>query len=259
MLAVILAGGFGTRIQEETSDKPKPMIEIGGKPLLWHIIKIYSAYGINDFIICCGYKGYCIKEYFSSYMLHESDITVDFSTRNIEYHNSNKEPWKITMIDTGKNTMTGSRIKKIINLIKEDTFCLTYGDGVSNVNIDELMKFHRSSGKLATLTAVKPPGRFGSLVLEDDLVSKFTEKPLGDGSYINGGFFVLNKKIINYIPEGDFVVWEQEPLFNLSKDNELGAFKHNGFWRPVDTLRDKIFLEDLWRKGAPWIIDKKHE
>ncbi len=259
MLAVILAGGFGTRIQEETSDKPKPMIEIGGKPLLWHIIKIYSAYGINDFIICCGYKGYCIKEYFSSYMLHESDITVDFSTRNIEYHNSNKEPWKITMIDTGKNTMTGSRIKKIINLIKEDTFCLTYGDGVSNVNIDELMKFHRSSGKLATLTAVKPPGRFGSLVLEDDLVSKFTEKPLGDGSYINGGFFVLNKKIINYIPEGDFVVWEQEPLFNLSKDNELGAFKHNGFWRPVDTLRDKIFLEDLWSKGAPWIIDKKDE
>ena len=259
MLAVILAGGFGTRIQEETSDKPKPMIEIGGKPLLWHIIKIYSAYGINDFIICCGYKGYCIKEYFSSYMLHESDITVDFSTRNIKYHNSNKEPWKITMIDTGKNTMTGSRIKKIINLIKEDTFCLTYGDGVSNVNIDELMKFHRSSGKLATLTAVKPPGRFGSLVLEDDLVSKFTEKPLGDGSYINGGFFVLNKKIINYIPEGDFVVWEQEPLFNLSKDNELGAFKHNGFWRPVDTLRDKIFLEDLWSKGAPWIIDKKDE
>mgnify|MGYP001395703830 FL=1 len=259
MLAVILAGGFGTRIQEETSDKPKPMIEIGGKPLLWHIIKIYSAYGINDFIICCGYKGYCIKEYFSSYMLHESDITVNFSTRNIEYHNTNKEPWKITMIDTGKNTMTGSRIKKIINLIKEDTFCLTYGDGVSNVNIDELMKFHRSSGKLATLTAVKPPGRFGSLVLEDDLVSKFTEKPLGDGSYINGGFFVLNKKIINYIPEGDFVVWEQEPLFNLSKDNELGAFKHNGFWRPVDTLRDKIFLEDLWSKGAPWIIDKKDE
>ena len=259
MLAVILAGGFGTRIQEETYDKPKPMIEIGGKPLLWHIIKIYSSYGINDFIICCGYKGYCIKEYFSSYMLHESDITVDFSTRNIEYHNSNKEPWKITMIDTGKNTMTGSRIKKIINLIKEDTFCLTYGDGVSNVNIDELIKFHQASGKLATLTAVKPPGRFGSLVLENDQVSKFTEKPLGDGSYINGGFFVLNKKIINYIPDGDSIIWEQEPLFNLSKDNELGAFKHDGFWRPVDTLRDKIFLEDLWRKGAPWIIEEKDE
>ena len=257
MLAVILAGGLGTRIQEETYDKPKPMIEIGGKPLLWHIIKIYSSYGINDFIICCGYKGYCIKEYFSSYMLHESDITVDFSTRNIQYHNSNKEPWKITMIDTGKNTMTGSRIKKIINLIKEDTFCLTYGDGVSNVNINELIKFHRASGKLATLTAVKPPGRFGSLVLENDQVSKFTEKPLGDGSYINGGFFVLNKKIINYIPDGDLVIWEQEPLFNLSKDNELGAFKHNGFWRPVDTLRDKIFLEELWEKGAPWIISEK--
>ncbi len=259
MLAVILAGGLGTRIQEETQDKPKPMIEIGGKPLLWHIIKIYSAYGINDFIICCGYKGYCIKEYFSSYMLHESDITVNFSTRNIEYHNTNKEPWKITMIDTGKNTMTGSRIKKIINLIKEDTFCLTYGDGVSNVNIEELIKFHRSSGKLATLTAVKPPGRFGSLVLENEKVSKFTEKPLGDGSYINGGFFVLNKKIINYIPDGEFVVWEKEPLFNLSKDNELAAFKHNGFWRPVDTLRDKIFLEELWSKGAPWIMAETDE
>ncbi len=259
MKLVILAGGFGTRISEESHLKPKPMIEIGGKPLLWHIIKIYSSYGINDFIICCGYKGYCIKEYFSSYMLHESDITVDFSTRNIEYHNSNKEPWKITMIDTGKNTMTGSRIKKIINLIKEDTFCLTYGDGVSNLNIDELIKFHHASGKLATLTAVKPPGRFGSLVLENDQVSKFTEKPLGDGSYINGGFFVLNKKIINYIPDGDSVIWEQEPLFNLSKDNELGAFKHDGFWRPVDTLRDKIFLEDLWSKGAPWIVKEKDE
>ena len=254
MKAVILAGGLGSRIQEEAHSKPKPMIEIGGKPLLWHIMKIYSAYGINDFIICCGYKGYFIKEYFSSFMLHECDITVDFMKRDIKYHNHNKEKWKITMIDTGLNTMTGSRLKKVMHLIEEDHFCMTYGDGVSNVNIRKLIEFHKSSGKLATLTAVKPPGRFGSLILNNNIVSEFTEKPLGDGSYINGGFFVLNKKIIDYIPEGDFAIWENEPLHNLSKDNQLAAFRHDEFWRPVDTLRDKIFLENLWEEGkAPWL------
>ena len=253
MQAVILAGGLGTRITEETQLKPKPMIEIGGKPLLWHIMKIYSYFGINEFIICCGYKGYCIKEYFSSYMMHASDITIDFSLRDIKYHNYIPESWKITMVDTGENTMTGSRIKKIKNYIKDETFCMTYGDGLSDVNIKELIKFHNDSGKIATLTAVKPPGRFGSLDLKDNFVDRFIEKPEGDGAYINGGFFVLNKRIFNYIQDDESTVWEQEPLNKLSMDNELMAYKHKGFWRPLDTLRDKIYLEQIWDKGAPWI------
>tara|TARA_S200000501_G_C20836292_1_gene749512 strand:+ start:1311 stop:2078 length:768 start_codon:yes stop_codon:yes gene_type:complete len=253
MQAVILAGGLGTRITEETQLKPKPMIEIGGKPLLWHIMKIYSYFGINEFIICCGYKGYCIKEYFSSYMMHASDITIDFSLRDIKYHNYIPESWKITMVDTGENTMTGSRIKKIKNYIKDETFCMTYGDGLSDVNIKELIKFHNDSGKIATLTAVKPPGRFGSLDLKDNFVDRFIEKPEGDGAYINGGFFVLNKRIFNYIQDDESTVWEQEPLNKLSMDNELMAYKHEGFWRPLDTLRDKIYLEQIWDKGAPWI------
>ena len=254
MQAVILAGGFGTRLSEETQNKPKPMVEVGGKPLLWHIMKIYSFYGFNEFIICCGYKGYYIKEYFSSYMLHSSDITIDFKTRDIKYHNFVSEPWKITMVDTGENTMTGSRIKKIIDYIDDENFFLTYGDGLADINIRELLNFHKKSGKLATLSAVKPPGRFGSIVLKDNIVNQFTEKPAGDGSYINGGFFVLNKKIIDYIPDGDSIVWEQEPLKELAKDNQLCAFKHNGFWRPVDTLRDKIYLETLWQDNPPWIL-----
>ena len=255
MKAVILAGGLGTRITEETQFKPKPMVEIGGKPLLWHIMKIYSYFGINDFIICCGYKGYCIKEYFSSYMMHASDITVDFSSRDIIYHNFIPESWKITMVDTGEKTMTGSRIKKIKKYITDKTFCLTYGDGLSDINVKELIDFHNKSGKLATLTAVKPPGRFGSLVINDNSVDRFTEKPNGDGAYINGGFFVLNKGIFDYIKDNELTVWEQEPLNDLSKDNELMAYKHKGFWRPLDTLRDKIYLEQLWDKGAPWIKD----
>ena len=254
MKVVILAGGYGTRLSEETDIKPKPMIEIGGKPILWHIMKIYSSYGFNDFIICCGYKGYVIKEYFLNYYNHQNDFTIDLSNGNIDIHNINSEPWKITLVDTGINTLTGGRIKRVKKYINNETFMLTYGDGVSNVNISELIKFHKENNRLATITAVQPPGRFGALDINDTLVRKFIEKPSGDGAWINGGFFLLEPDIMDYI-EGDLTIWEQEPLMMLSKKNQLSAYKHTGFWKPMDTLRDKIELENMWeRKEAYWKI-----
>tara|TARA_B110000503_G_scaffold11064_1_gene15034 strand:- start:224 stop:997 length:774 start_codon:yes stop_codon:yes gene_type:complete len=253
MKVVILAGGLGTRISEETALKPKPMIEIGGKPILWHIMKIYSHYGINDFIICCGYKGYMIKEYFANYFLHQSDITFDMTNNEMKIHQEHAEPWKVTLIDTGENTMTGGRIKRIKDYLEdEESFCLTYGDGVANINITELINFHKNHGKLATLSSVFPPARFGSIDIENDQVKKFTEKPRGDGALINGGFFVLNTSVIDQI-EGNNTIWEQEPLNNLANKGELMAFKHDGFWQPMDTLRDKNYLEELWSSNkAPW-------
>lgn len=253
MKAVILAGGLGTRISEETENKPKPMIEIGGKPILWHIMKIYSTYGINDFIICCGYKGYLIKEYFANYFLHTSDVTFDLQKNSMEVHRRRSEPWKVTLVYTGEKTMTGGRLKRIKNYIKdEDSFCLTYGDGVSDVNISELIKLHTKKGKLATMTAVSPPGRFGALDISENIVKVFKEKPKGDGGRINGGFFVLSPKVLNYI-ENDTTAWEREPLEKLSRERQLVAFKHDGFWQPMDTLRDKIHLEQLWTENnAQW-------
>jgi glucose-1-phosphate cytidylyltransferase len=256
MKAVILAGGFGTRISEETHLKPKPMIEIGGKPVLWHIMKIYSAYGIRHFVICLGYKGYLIKEYFANYRWHMSDMTLDLSNNNIEIHNNFSENWKVTLIDTGQDSMTGGRIRRIYDYIKSDaSFCLTYGDGVANIDIAKLIAFHNSHGKLATLTAVQPPGRFGALHINDkNIVTEFREKPDGDGNFINGGFFVLSPKVIDYI-ESDQTLWEQEPLKKLAQDKQLGAYRHRGFWQPMDTLRDKTHLEDLWQLNqAPWKI-----
>lgn len=253
MKAVILAGGLGTRISEETHLKPKPMIEIGSKPILWHIMKMYSYYGINNFIICCGYKGYLIKEYFANYSLHQSDVTYDLSNNNTIVHNDRSEPWVITLVDTGENSMTGGRIAAIKNYLdKDDTFCLTYGDGVSDINISDTIKFHKDHGKMATITAVIPPARFGALNISEKVVKDFIEKPTGDGGMINGGFFVLSKDIFNLI-EGQDTVWEQEPLRKLARDNQLMAFEHNGFWQPMDTLRDKELLESLWNKNkAPW-------
>tara|TARA_X000001036_G_C20556364_1_gene756506 strand:- start:44 stop:820 length:777 start_codon:yes stop_codon:yes gene_type:complete len=254
MIGVILAGGLGTRLSEETNLKPKPMIEIGGMPILWHIMKIYSHFGINEFIICCGYKGYMIKEYFSNYGLHSSDITVDLAKNQTNVHINRSEPWKITLVDTGIDSMTGGRIKRLEQYLKnEDSFCLTYGDGLSDVNIKSLIEFHKNHGKLATLTAVRPPGRFGALdISSDNKVNAFMEKPKGDNSRINGGFFVLSPKIFSYI-QGDMSIWEQEPLSNLTKDNQLMAFSHDGFWQPMDTLREKRLLEGLWTdKKAPW-------
>ncbi len=255
MKAVILAGGLGTRISEETQTKPKPMIEIGSKPILWHILKIYSHYKINDFIICCGFKGYLIKEYFANYFLHTSDITLDIANDKIKIHSQTTEPWKITLVDTGENTMTGGRLKRVSKYIEDDIFCFTYGDGLADINIDNLIKSHLSSGKDATITAVKPPGRFGSLNLKNDNdVTSFLEKPDGDGGWINGGFFVCNSKVIERVKE-DSTIWEQEPLMTLARDNQLNAYKHIGFWKPMDTLRDKIYLEDLWdSKKAPWKV-----
>jgi glucose-1-phosphate cytidylyltransferase len=251
---VILAGGFGTRISEESHLKPKPMIEIGEKPILWHIMKIYSHYGFNDFIICLGYKGYLIKEYFAHYFLHESDITFDFSNANQQIvHNQTVEPWRVTLVNTGLETMTGGRIKRIRNYIGEDTFMLTYGDGVADVNIHELLDFHKSHGKLATITASQLGGRFGALnLLEENIVDVFKEKPKGDKSWVNAGFFVLESKVFDYIKD-DSTIFEKEPLENLAKDRELVAYKNLGFWQPMDTLRDKNLLEDLWKSGnAPW-------
>ena len=254
MKAVILAGGFGTRISEESHLKPKPMIEIGGKPILWHIMKIYSQYGVNDFIICLGYKGYYIKEYFAHYFLHESDITFDFRDNNKQIiHTQHAEPWKVTLVDTGLNTMTGGRVKRIKDYVNNETFMLTYGDGVSNVNITDLMTFHRNNKKIATVTSVQPEGRFGAMgINEKNEVLGFKEKPKGDTGWINAGFFVLEPAVFDYI-EGNETFFEREPLENLSKDNQLIAYKHEGFWQPMDTMRDKTHLEDLWTSGkAPW-------
>ena len=253
MKAIILAGGLGTRLSEETISKPKPMVEIGGKPILWHIMKTYSHYGINDFIICCGYKGYIIKEYFANYFLHSSDVTFNMLQNKMEVHHKRAEPWQVTLVDTGDSSMTGGRLKRVEDYVKkEDAFCFTYGDGVADVDIKSLIEFHYSHGKEATLTAAFPPGRFGALEIEDTIVRKFQEKPRGDGALINGGFFVLSPKIFDRI-EGDHSIWEQEPLKGLAEDEELRAYKHKGFWQPMDTLRDKKLLEDLWSKGkAPW-------
>ena len=253
MKAVILAGGLGTRISEETHLKPKPMIEIGGRPILWHILKMYSSHGIKDFIICCGYKGYIIKEYFANYFLHMSDVTFDMADNQMVVHKKNSESWKVTLVDTGDETMTGGRLKRVASYIKNETaFCFTYGDGLSDVDIGALINFHKANGRLATVTAVQPPGRYGVLeVLGSDVLS-FSEKPRGDGSLINGGFFVLSPKCLDLI-EGDGTSWELEPLRALAKKNELSAFKHDGFWQPMDTLREKKILEDLWNSGnAPW-------
>ena len=253
MKAIILAGGLGTRLSEETVTKPKPMIEIGGKPILWHIMKTYSFYGITEFIICCGYKGYVIKEYFANYFLHSSDVTFDMKENKMQVHHKRAEPWKITLVDTGDDSMTGGRLKRVEEYVKNDVaFCFTYGDGVADVNIESLIQFHLAHGKEATLTATFPPGRFGALEIEDTQVLNFQEKPRGDGALINGGFFVLSPKVFRRI-KGDQTVWEQEPLKGLAKDGELRAYKHTGFWQPMDTLRDKKLLEDLWSKGeAPW-------
>ena len=253
MKVVILAGGLGTRISEETDMKPKPMIEIGGKPILWHIMKMYSYYGLNDFIICCGYKGAVIKEYFSNYYLHQSDITFNIPENKMEVHSEKSEPWRVTLVNTGESSMTGGRLSLVSKYIeKENFFCLTYGDGVSDININHLLNFHKSHNKLATVTAVYPPGRFGSLNLNGTDVLSFDEKPRGDGELVNGGFFVLSPKVLDYI-SGPFCIWEKEPLENLAKHNELKAFVHTGFWQPMDTLRDKNYLENLWSiNEAPW-------
>ena len=255
MKAVILAGGLGTRISEETHLRPKPMIEIGGRPILWHILKLYYAYGVNDFIICCGYKGYVIKEYFANYFLHMSDVTFDMVSNEMVVHQRKAEPWKVTLVDTGENSLTGGRLKRIKTFIEnENAFCFTYGDGLANINIEELIACHQSHGKLATVTAVVPPGRYGALQLEDSKVSGFTEKPPGDGGLINGGFFVLSPRCLDFIG-GDMDSWEGEPLTELSEKGELMAFEHRGFWQPMDTLRDKNHLEELWQSGqAPWKV-----
>ena len=253
--AVILAGGLGTRISEETHLKPKPMIEIGGKPILWHLMKIYSSHGINDFIVCCGYKGYIIKEYFANYFLHMSDVTFDMSNNKMKVHQQNAEPWTVTLVDTGEETQTGGRLKRVASYLKnEKAFCFTYGDGLANVDITKLIKFHESHGKLATVTAVQPPGRYGALNLNNDLVTGFVEKPKGDGGWINGGFFVLSPKSIDYI-DSDDTAWEQKPLKDIALKGELMAYEHKDFWRPMDTLREKNLLEELWESGkAPWKI-----
>ena len=255
MKAVILAGGYGTRISEETDNIPKPMIRIGHQPILWHIMKMYSAHGITDFVICCGYKGYVIKEYFSNYFLHMSDVTFCMKKNKMEVHHKRAEPWTITLVDTGEGTMTGGRIKRIEEYVKnEDSFCLTYGDGVSNVNITELVNFHKQQQTLATLTAVYPPGRFGALDISNGKVNLFKEKPQGDGNRINGGFFVLSPKVIELIDDDD-TVWENEPMEILARTGEMSAFEHNGFWQPMDTLNDKKILEKLWDSGsAPWKV-----
>ncbi len=255
MKAVILAGGLGTRLSEETVVKPKPMVEIGGKPILWHILKMYSAHGINDFVICCGYKGYVIKEYFANYFLHMSDVTFNMRENRMEVHHKRAEPWNVTLVDTGDASMTGGRLKRVAEYVKNDeAFLFTYGDGVSDVNIRDTIDFHLSHGKLATLTATLPPGRFGVLDIDCNQVRSFREKPKGDGAMINGGFFVLNPKVIDLI-SNDATTWEQDPLMTLAEQGELMAYEHGGFWQPMDTLRDKHYLESLWESGkAPWKV-----
>ncbi len=253
MKAILLAGGLGTRISEESTTRPKPMIEIGGKPILWHILKMYSRYGINDFVICCGYKGYVIKEYFANYFLHTSDVTFDLKTNSMKVHQNSAEPWSITVLDTGLETMTGGRLKRVEPYLTEnEDFCFTYGDGVSDVDIGQSLKFHKNHGKMATVTVVQPPGRFGMVNFEGTKVLNFTEKPSGDGAFINGGFFVLNKKVLKYLKD-DSTIWEREPMEQLARQGEMQAFVHKGFWQPMDTLRDKTHLEDLWKSNqAPW-------
>lgn len=256
MKVVILAGGYGTRLSEETSIRPKPMVEIGGKPILWHIMKIYSYYGLHDFVICCGYKGYVIKQYFANYFLREADVSFDLKKNKMEVLQNGVEPWNVTLIDTGNDTMTGGRLKRVRDYLDDETFCMTYGDGVSNINIEELIQFHKDQDSFATLTAVQPPGRFGTFRLgyEETKISSFKEKPKADNAWINGGFFVLEPEVFNYI-DGDDTVWEREPLEQLANDGKLAAFRHHGFWQPMDTLRDKNVIEDLWSgPSAPWKI-----
>jgi glucose-1-phosphate cytidylyltransferase len=253
MKAVILAGGLGTRISEETSTRPKPMIEIGGKPILWHILKSYSAHGINDFVICCGYKGYVIKEFFANYFLHTSDVTFDMQKNSMEVHSRHAEPWKVTLVDTGEDTLTGGRLKRVRKFVEDDeAFCFTYGDGVADIDIGASIQYHREHGKLATMTAVQPPGRFGAIDIDGQSITAFKEKPQGDGNWINGGYFVLSPKVIDYI-DADSTTWEKEPMEQLARERQLDAYFHTGFWQPMDTLRDKVLLEDLWQSGkAPW-------
>lgn len=255
MKAVILAGGLGTRISEETHLRPKPMIEIGGKPILWHILKMYSAHGVNEFVICCGYKGYLIKEYFANYFLHMSDVTFDMASNHMEVHHKNAEPWRVTLVDTGEDTLTGGRLKRVADYVQgDDAFCFTYGDGVSDVDISRTIAFHKQHGKLATVTAVQPPGRYGALQMIGAVVEGFTEKPRGDGGLINGGFFVLSPRCLERIAD-DHTSWEGEPLSGLAAEGQLMAFEHHGFWQPMDTLREKNMLEDLWQAGkAPWKV-----
>jgi glucose-1-phosphate cytidylyltransferase len=252
MKCVILAGGLGTRINEETSARPKPMVEIGGKPVLWHVMKIYSSHGIRDFIICTGYRGYVIKEYFANYFLHMSDVTFDMEKNSMEVHEKHAEPWRVTVVDTGENTMTGGRLKRVSKYLGSKTFCMTYGDGVGDVDVSKVLSAHKAGGKQATVTAVKPPGRFGALHVEGDLVKGFVEKPEGDGGWINGGFFVLEPSVLDLI-SGDSMIWEREPLQSLAAEQQLHAYRHEGFWQPMDTLRDKQLLEEHWQSGkAPW-------
>ncbi|NTU78081.1 MAG: glucose-1-phosphate cytidylyltransferase [Chloroflexales bacterium] len=258
MKAVILAGGYGTRISEESSVRPKPMVEIGGKPILWHIMKTYSAHGINDFIICCGYKAYMIKEYFANYFLHTADVTFDMRDNSMHVHQAQAEPWRVTLVDTGEKTMTGGRIKRVADYLGDETFCMTYGDGVGDIDISALISFHKGQRTLATLTAVQPPGRFGAFTLgeQQGRIATFKEKPQGDGdgAYINGGYFVLEPAVLEFI-EGDTTVWEREPLEHLAHEGHLAAYRHHGFWQPMDTLRDRNYLEELWQKGqAPWKV-----
>lgn len=254
MKCVILAGGFGTRISEETDVKPKPMIEIGGKPIIWHIMKIYSTYGINDFVICLGYKGYMVKEYFANYFLHMSDVTIDIRNNKMETHKQSAEPWKVTLVDTGLETMTGGRLKRVKSYLNDETFCFTYGDGLSNVNMSDIISFHRNQKKLATVLAVQRPEKFGVMTIDNNRVSSFQEKPVGDHNWVNGGFFVLESGIFDYL-QGDSTIWEREPLEHIVKDGQLSVYKHNAFWYSVDTLRDKKHVENLWNDGkAPWKV-----
>lgn len=252
MKAVILAGGLGTRISEETIIRPKPMIDIGGKPILWHILKVYSHHGINDFVICLGYKGYMIKEYFANYFLHMSDVTIDLRSNSMDVHHKHAEPWRITLVDTGDATQTGGRLRRVANYLEDETFCFTYGDGLANVDIRQTIAFHREQGTLATVCAVQPPGRFGALDIEGSRITRFEEKPSGDGVWINGGFFILQPGVLRYV-DGDDSVWERGPMEKLARDGQLSAYRHDGFWQPMDTLRDKLKLEEMWQSGkAPW-------
>lgn len=254
MKLVLLAGGLGTRISEETQVRPKPMVEIGGKPILWHIMKLYATYGIREFVVCLGYRGYMIKEYFANYFIHTSDVTIDLGSNQIEVHERKAEPWRVTLVDTGESTMTGGRLKRVASYLGNEDFCMTYGDGLGDVDIPRLLEFHRAQGCLATVTAVQPPGRFGTLETSGNRVKSFLEKPIGDGGWINGGFFVLSPQALEHV-RGDETIWEREPLERLAASGQLAAYRHGGFWQPMDTLRDKIHLEELWNSGeAPWKV-----